>query len=615
MAHPQSNDAFLAGNRIGSWILPRPSDPVTSDDHLDGRVLARLGSTEIARRERARRPKVRTGCVTCKTRRVKCDERKPACARCESAKVTCQGYVEAIDRRRKSVVARPVATRPLAPRSSTPRMQEMIVAQSILPSISTLPLAGHQDGAYFDYFRHQVTSNLAGFYTCPAWSQLVSEGLQDDCIQHSILAVGALIRAVSTQKSLIPDTSSPTSTEEDTYAVAQHRNIALRHHVKAVKSLRERIEVMATTAPRTVVVSTLLLVVFELVQGQARIAETLLDSSLRILKDLITIFQTNTEEQAKRVRDSGFQDMEHVLPCISVMSHLSNISRPQHQFPSFFQVEPELRSGDLDCSSVSEFFSSWGRFFTSGSIFVGHSASTVTSTNPPDDIAVMRREVFLSQLQRWKDVMDHYARSPLVDDASKKALRIAQIHWLLLHISLTCCLDATQVAYDAFKEEFRELTMKCIGLYRDSLSHPRPTSVLLGQGLILPLCTVVRACRDHDIRMMAVEALNELPPSMVPWDIISTMDGILGAVLLEEIGRDKDGSVPPQARWFWLRDEDAPAEGTEKCGKIYQCVMLGEDGQQVYASLSPLDNVRREICTVRRCAGIHSLDASDGLGT
>ncbi|CAH0058329.1 unnamed protein product [Clonostachys solani] len=612
MAHPQSVDGFLAGNRIGAWILPRPSDPATSDDLLDGRVLGRLGSTEVARRERARRPKVRTGCVTCKARRVKCDERKPTCVRCESARVACQGYVEAIDRRRKSVVAWPAATRPLAPRSHTPEMQEIIVT-AIPPSISTLPLAGHQDGAYFDYFRHQVTSNLAGFYTCPVWSQLVSEGLHDDCIQHSILAVGALIRAVSTQKCIIPDTSSLNTTEEDTYAITQHRNIALRHHLKAVKSLRERIEVMATTAPRTVVVSTLLLVVFELVQGQAKIAETLLDSSLRILKDLITIFQTRTEEQARCVRDSGFQDMEHVLPCISVMSHLSNISRPQHQFPTFFRVEPELRSDDPDCSSISEFFRSWGRFFTSSSIFVGHSASTVTSTNPPDDIALMRQEILLSQLQRWKDVMVHYARSPLVDDASKKALRIAQIHRLLLHISLACCLDATQVAYDAFKEEFRELTMKCIGLFRDSLSHPRPTSVLLGQGLILPLCTVVRACRDHDIRMMAVEALNELPRSMVPWDIISTMDGILGAALLEEIGRDKDASVPPQARWFWLRDEDAPAEGTEKCGKIYQCVMLREDGQQKYARLSPLDNVRREICNVRRCAGIHSLDASDGL--
>jgi hypothetical protein len=31
---------------------------------------------------RARKPKVKTGCITCKIRRVKCDETKPECRRC-----------------------------------------------------------------------------------------------------------------------------------------------------------------------------------------------------------------------------------------------------------------------------------------------------------------------------------------------------------------------------------------------------------------------------------------------------------------------------------------------------------------------------------------------------
>ncbi|PWY93468.1 hypothetical protein BO94DRAFT_621861 [Aspergillus sclerotioniger CBS 115572] len=36
--------------------------------------------------------KARTGCLTCKTRRVKCDEQKPVCNRCISAKRHCAGY-------------------------------------------------------------------------------------------------------------------------------------------------------------------------------------------------------------------------------------------------------------------------------------------------------------------------------------------------------------------------------------------------------------------------------------------------------------------------------------------------------------------------------------------
>jgi len=33
-------------------------------------------------RKRAAKPKVRTGCITCKVRRVKCDEMRPECLRC-----------------------------------------------------------------------------------------------------------------------------------------------------------------------------------------------------------------------------------------------------------------------------------------------------------------------------------------------------------------------------------------------------------------------------------------------------------------------------------------------------------------------------------------------------
>ncbi|OQO01107.1 hypothetical protein B0A48_13350 [Cryoendolithus antarcticus] len=43
-------------------------------------------------RARRKHHKVLTGCVTCKKRRVKCDETKPACDRCVKAKVVCGGY-------------------------------------------------------------------------------------------------------------------------------------------------------------------------------------------------------------------------------------------------------------------------------------------------------------------------------------------------------------------------------------------------------------------------------------------------------------------------------------------------------------------------------------------
>lgn len=43
-------------------------------------------------RKRAFKPKARTGCLTCKIRRLKCDEGKPHCYKCISSGRECEGY-------------------------------------------------------------------------------------------------------------------------------------------------------------------------------------------------------------------------------------------------------------------------------------------------------------------------------------------------------------------------------------------------------------------------------------------------------------------------------------------------------------------------------------------
>lgn len=36
--------------------------------------------------------RTRTGCLTCRKRRIKCDERKPYCLNCEKSKKVCLGF-------------------------------------------------------------------------------------------------------------------------------------------------------------------------------------------------------------------------------------------------------------------------------------------------------------------------------------------------------------------------------------------------------------------------------------------------------------------------------------------------------------------------------------------
>lgn len=46
----------------------------------------------LVNKRRIIKRRTRTGCLTCRRRRIKCDERKPHCYNCERSKKLCLGY-------------------------------------------------------------------------------------------------------------------------------------------------------------------------------------------------------------------------------------------------------------------------------------------------------------------------------------------------------------------------------------------------------------------------------------------------------------------------------------------------------------------------------------------
>ncbi|KAH0443131.1 hypothetical protein CcaCcLH18_01244 [Colletotrichum camelliae] len=79
-------------------FLPLPATPPSPPPLLANHGL--LESVHVGvpapppKKKRASKPKVRSGCITCKIRRVKCDEGKPTCTRCARADIKCDGYAK-----------------------------------------------------------------------------------------------------------------------------------------------------------------------------------------------------------------------------------------------------------------------------------------------------------------------------------------------------------------------------------------------------------------------------------------------------------------------------------------------------------------------------------------
>ncbi|KAL6708345.1 hypothetical protein ACN47E_003269 [Coniothyrium glycines] len=143
-------------------------------------------------RQRAWKPKARTGCKTCKIRKVKCDEEKPSCKRCTSTGRTCDGYDTSFRPPAPSQPSRsPKYLSPgqLSARSSAER------SPSPAYLVPALRLNTVEERESFEFFTLHAVTSLRGFLDSSFWQREVLQAVhQEPAIQHCVVALGAMHR-------------------------------------------------------------------------------------------------------------------------------------------------------------------------------------------------------------------------------------------------------------------------------------------------------------------------------------------------------------------------------------------------------------------------------------
>ncbi|KAI0515432.1 hypothetical protein F5B22DRAFT_646706 [Xylaria bambusicola] len=172
-------------------------------------------------KRRATHAKARTGCLTCKRRKVKCDEAKPWCARCVKAGYKCAGYEDSHShsgsgtarkradtaddgvqlkngRSRHSQRYAPATLRPkpcstagvVVPRYvvEAPRAVDL-VRLSLTPTYLDVG-----DAMYFERFKFQMLADLGVWCGSEYWRhKILREILLDKTVQHAALASAAIV--------------------------------------------------------------------------------------------------------------------------------------------------------------------------------------------------------------------------------------------------------------------------------------------------------------------------------------------------------------------------------------------------------------------------------------
>ncbi|TLD32831.1 hypothetical protein PspLS_00399, partial [Pyricularia sp. CBS 133598] len=242
---------------------PHQSDMSDSTDPVKSNTVVPSGRKGSA--------KVRSGCITCKARKVKCDEGKPSCLRCLKSGRSCDGYLHpsVMASRRKSNKIKPADTG--GPAS---------------PLLTLLDGAMPEEKRSFHFFQHVTAPNLAGDLDANFWKVLVLQVCQTEpAVRHAVLAVSSLHEHLAYKRGhLTLQNTGSTTAEQHIHSEPQH-SFALHQYNKAIACLIGQMK-DTTSRPLAPLLTCVLFVCLEFMHGKDKESLIHLEQGRQLLSKL-----------------------------------------------------------------------------------------------------------------------------------------------------------------------------------------------------------------------------------------------------------------------------------------------------------------------------------------
>ncbi|KAI1485359.1 hypothetical protein F5X96DRAFT_660332 [Biscogniauxia mediterranea] len=551
-------------------------------------------------RKRASKPKVRTGCISCKRRHVKCDEGKPSCAECERLGLMCEGYAPPKVKRiavRTERLLLPKLAPPtqIASPASTPALRPADGHASILPMPSFGFEFDDDDRWYFALFRDQVALELSPYHQSHFWTRTsLRDSMDNKCIRHSILSIGAFARALMELREEHPWNTNMSRPWWPPTVLNRHHQAALVHQAKALSHLRSYIH-MYGVASRLTMTATLLFIVFENMQGNYHSSGNLIRSGIKVLTNMRSLDCGGGREYSLRHRRhhyltaprDEFNEMADMYTRHSITYAYIPFSHGKLAYHLLFADDADDAddAAAAEASEIDEFYfaapyalemprtpeqarRTWD--YLSPLLANFHSKAVWHNLYPDYDIDVdaLRREqaTHLAQLRELGHALDalhaeHHHHHGL-------GLELLRLHHALATAFVSCCLDPAEEAYDGFLPQFEDCLRRgraFIEAMASTATAPPPRKVGFSNeaGILVMLAFVGFKCRVRRVRLEVLELLGRYSWREGSWDSTSLANAVTGLMRLEgqlPSGSDDDAealdaaaeAVPPAAaRYTW----------------------------------------------------------------
>ncbi|WQF86787.1 Putative zn(2)Cys(6) fungal-type DNA-binding domain, fungal transcription factor [Colletotrichum destructivum] len=476
--------------------------------------------------------KVRTGCVTCKIRKVKCDETKPACLRCNKTGRKCDGYLP-----------------PKLPGHNPGGVMRLS------PPVS--PFADWAGGAKeqraFDFYRNfSAPSIFSDGVSSMLWKKLVPHFCHaEPAIRHAVLAISSLHETLA-----LPPGSNPAVEEENNHGVLTN-TFAAEQYGKALKCLQEWKP--TETSPATVpLLACLLFICIEFMLGDEGASQVHINQGRLILSQL----EPSTDVDMIK---------KHFVP---VYSRLALASFLFGCFPA--AIPPNMKASsatNLFFSSVDEAEVALYELIDDGLRFTAKAKRAVYSY-PPSDPTLLElareQDDFLAKLSQWHVA---FVVISAIDDALSKG-KLCMVYYNAARIAISTAMDTLETAFDnhivtfasiiSTAAEFVHASRRVSGRDPSHAAMAMPKFVFDTE-IIPPLYYVSIKCRHPMLRRAAVDLLKQET-------VTKRRENLWDAQLISEIGkrcinieeeaaRRRDESVDLTAGWdtvSWEESDGVP---------------------------------------------------------
>ncbi|ERS97295.1 uncharacterized protein SPSK_02418 [Sporothrix schenckii 1099-18] len=442
--------------------------------------------------------KVRTGCRTCKARRVKCDEAKPVCKRCAVGGRSCT-YVPA--------------------KAASPVRQNVIVVYvpPLPPLPPPLPPPSVHD-AGIDFFHHHIAASLDGqvdpLLGSAFWGRLVLQlAHAEPCVRHAVAAASLVHQDVQL------------ALRHPAGYVAANR-CAHAAWQRAAQSLAARIQ-RQPDVHLVALVCCLLFTLIEFLRGRAAMAMLHVENGLQILaahrqsrRAKATITSSRHQSRNRRRDRSAVEDT--ILPIfarLNIMSTLAGKMTP----PAYGTMDDY--DGDDDDDDDDEAFDLADVELRLVAIldtcirFIGQ-ASTKAAALAIDVADFAEQTRLQTMLDAWRRQFERLVGRT---SGTRRTRAVGLHHQFMVHVKavgvwLRVCTTASETAVDAYLADFVELVDHATHVVGGPHATQQQALVSFDIQVLGPLYYTALKCRHPATRRRALALLRCAPRREGLWN-------------------------------------------------------------------------------------------------